>query len=85
MSVYQEVIKMILLSGPTNLKPFFEQILDNFIYISTNSPYNYYVVWIFIDSDIDDIESTLKLMENADMCGISVIILGIGKDTLLLP
>ena len=84
LNVYRECVKIFLLSGPTNLKPVFEHVLNNFIYIIKNNPYNYYIVWVFINSDLDDIKNTETILENCGNYGISIIICGVGKDKFLL-
>ena len=83
-NVYEENVKLYIFSKPINVRPFFEHVLNTFIYVLNNNFYNYYVVWLFIDNDIEDFDSTSKLLENTWNYGISIIICGIGKARFVL-
>jgi len=78
LTVYNETIKIFKLSSPTFLSPLLNYAITSYFTSNTN-PYSYYVMWILLDSDIDDIEKAEKEMEVADQYGLSVIILGIGN------
>lgn len=78
LTVYNEVINVFKLSAPTFLSPLFEYILNTFFLTLNNNPYNYYIVWILIDGDIDDFDKAENILLNAFNHGLSVIICGIG-------
>ena len=78
LTVYNKVINIFKFSAPTFLSPFFEHLLKTFFHILNYNPYNYYIVWILLDGDIDDFQQTEKVLSEAFNYGITVIICGIG-------
>jgi len=80
LEVYKDVISTFKLSGPTYFKPLLEYIFTTFINSVTLNPYNYHLIWIFVDGDIDDENETEEILKEANKLGISIIICGIGLD-----
>jgi hypothetical protein len=79
MTVYNEIVKLVKLSAPTYISPLLEYVISRFIMASNNNPYNYYLLWIFIDGDIDDIVKAEKVVEDAGQYGLSILICGVGE------
>lgn len=79
LQVYGEIVKSMKFSGPTCLSPLFEFILQsNF---NHKNPYNYHIVWILIDGDIDDFEKVEQILieKEAWRLGLSIIVCGVGN------
>jgi len=79
LKVYEEIIGLMKFSGPTNLSPLFSHIVQTYFPSPACNPYNYHILWIFIDGDIDDLGNAEESLKEAYNYGLSVVICGVGN------
>jgi len=79
LKVYGEIVGLMKFSGPTNLSPLFSHIVQTYFPSPACNPYNYHILWILIDGDIDDQANAEESLKEAYNHGLSVIICGVGN------
>ena len=63
-------------SGPTNFAPLINQVISR---INNDDLFEYHILMILTDGDIDDLQETTDILVKASFLPLSVIIIGIGN------
>ena len=78
---YKDSFNKVSLYGPTFFAPIIKQVRDNLI-IRLNDPtkHNHYeILMILTDGTMNDIDKTIKILNNCESLPLSIIIVGIGQ------